>query len=68
MITVEQQSKNPNFVKDGKLYLVKCHECHQENYALNVSSGCCTWCGWNQIDSDALKDIANEMSKKISSD
>lgn len=34
--------------KDGNLYLRRCHECGAENYALNVSSGICTWCGWRE--------------------
>lgn len=32
-------------LKDGKLALTKCPECHLENYAANVLSGICTWCG-----------------------
>lgn len=37
------------FIKkeDIKLALVRCPECHQENYAMNVISGICTWCGYD---------------------
>lgn len=27
--------------------LIRCPECGRENYAMNVLSGICTWCGWN---------------------
>jgi len=39
--------------ESGKLCLIRCPECQQENYVLNVMSGCCTWCDYN----------ANEKSK-----
>lgn len=36
----------------GKLQLVRCYECvpvhGRENYAPNISSGRCTWCGWSE--------------------
>jgi ribosomal protein L37E len=35
------------FEEDGKTYLVRCPECKQENYAMNVSTGICTWCGYD---------------------
>ena len=45
-----------NFVgKDGKIYLVRCPKCGRENYAPNVSSGICTWCGF-----DANKEAQND--------
>jgi ribosomal protein L37E len=31
----------------GKRALVKCCKCDRKNYALNVLSGICTWCGFN---------------------
>ena len=37
----------------GKYALVKCPECHCENYALNVLSGICTWC---RFDINGVKD------------
>jgi ribosomal protein L37E len=27
--------------------LIKCPVCNRENYALNVTTGICTWCGFN---------------------
>lgn len=42
----------PNFIdhKTGKFHLVRCYQCPymggRGNYAPNVSSGKCTWCGW----------------------
>lgn len=33
--------------KDKHLGLLRCPECGKENYALNVSSGICAWCGWD---------------------
>lgn len=49
--------EHPNFkLKDDKekIALVKCPKCHLENYALNVLSGICTWCGFD----------INELNKK----
>jgi ribosomal protein L37E len=34
-----------NFILEGKLYLGRCPQCGEENYAANVSIGVCTWCG-----------------------
>ncbi len=42
--------KAANFIMDnppGKRALVKCCNCDRENYALNVLSGICTWCGFD---------------------
>jgi ribosomal protein L37E len=33
--------------KGDKRALVRCPECHKENYALSVLSGICAWCGFN---------------------
>lgn len=33
--------------EDGSLALVKCPNCLKENYALNVLTGICTWCGYD---------------------
>lgn len=30
----------------GKLALVRCPACDKENYAPNVLTGICTWCGY----------------------
>lgn len=40
--------------KDGTLALEKCPKCHKENYAMNVLSGICTWCGF-----DVNKEVVN---------
>ena len=47
------QDRPPNFrTKDGRLYLVRCFACGgergTENYAMAVSSGTCSFCGWSQ--------------------
>lgn len=41
--------KHANFKrKESDCYaLVRCCACDRENYALNVLSGICTWCGWD---------------------
>lgn len=31
----------------GNYYLERCPKCDMENYALNVASGICTWCGFD---------------------
>jgi len=38
----------------GKLGLIYCPACDRENYAMNVSSGQCTWCGWD-LNKEAAK-------------
>lgn len=36
------------WAKDGTgIYLVRCPKCNMENYAPNVASGICTWCGYD---------------------
>jgi ribosomal protein L37E len=41
--------------RDGNgWYMVRCHECGRENYAMNVPSGQCCWCGF-----DANKQVAS---------
>lgn len=29
------------------LLLIRCPKCGRENYAMNVLSGICTWCGYD---------------------
>lgn len=31
--------------QDGTWAMTRCPKCQRENYALNVLSGICTWCG-----------------------
>lgn len=33
--------------KSGKIGLQTCPLCERENYAMNISSGQCTWCPFN---------------------
>ncbi len=37
---------------DGRIFLVRCPECEEENYAMNVASGVCTWCGYKATEGD----------------
>ncbi len=32
---------------EGKTCMIRCFDCGKENYAINVPSGYCTWCGFN---------------------
>lgn len=41
---------------DGTIALVVCPKCKAENYALNVPSGICTWCGYNVNDTNFNSD------------
>lgn len=41
------QERGIEVLEDGRILLIVCPVCHQENYALNVNSGVCTWCGYN---------------------
>lgn len=50
-VATADQDRPPNFRSDdGRLYLVRCFECApehgRENWAMNVASGTCAWCGW----------------------
>lgn len=55
-----------NFCLDcGRRALVKCEECHKENYATKVLTGVCAWCGYD-INIDNKKGI--EMNNEISSE
>jgi len=42
-----REIKEPNFIADGKVYLVRCPECGLENWAMAVASGVCCWCGYD---------------------
>jgi rRNA maturation endonuclease Nob1 len=46
-----------------RIYLQRCPICKKENYAMNVSSGMCTWCGHKAT----LEDIG-EKEKDYSND
>jgi hypothetical protein len=32
--------------------MTRCPKCNKENYALNVISGICTWCGYQATEED----------------
>ena len=58
-----KQPSNGVFVEDGCSYLVRCPRCGRENYAVNVASGICTWCGYDanahnndEYDSEGIHD------------
>ena len=38
------------YPEDGTILLIRCPKCGKENYAPNVISGICTWCGANGQD------------------
>jgi ribosomal protein L37E len=33
--------------KANKLYMVRCPECKNENWAMAVATGICAWCGYD---------------------
>lgn len=53
----EDAKKHPNFIskKTEKWALAKCFECGYENYAANVLSGFCAWCGFDINSEDVEK-------------
>ncbi len=67
MLTREEQLKSrANFTdEDGKLYLVRCLNCAdsgdrgRENWAPNVASGVCAWCGWREEPNAIVKQQTN---------
>lgn len=40
---------------NGELILIRCPKCDRENYALNVLTGICTWCGYNAHKDETIK-------------
>lgn len=46
---LKEKGGNGFVMKDdnNKIALTRCPECHRENYAMNVLTGCCTWCGFD---------------------
>ena len=50
------RTSSPNFCNEkGKAYLVRCPECKEVNYALNVALGICTWCGYDLNETKIIK-------------
>jgi len=39
-----------NFESDGKIFLVRCPRCKQENHAFRVAGGTCAWCEFDAND------------------
>lgn len=48
---------------DGVLYMFRCPKCDTENYAMNVRSGICTWCGY-----DAHPDYQPRYNEQINTE
>lgn len=42
-----KEVEHPNFIANGKVYLVRCPKCKKENCAMAVPSGICYWCGYD---------------------
>lgn len=49
---VDGAEKGFGFTDENKTYiaLTRCPLCERENYAMNVMSGICTWCGFSTKD------------------
>lgn len=45
---------------NGTILLIVCPHCKHENYAINVASGICTWCGYNAHEDAELKKRVTE--------
>lgn len=43
----EKGGKGFKIKGSDKLALIQCPECHAENYAMNVTAGICSWCGFD---------------------
>ncbi len=42
-----RRGKGYGFVSEsGNIWMLRCFECGRENYAPNVASGTCAWCGF----------------------
>lgn len=48
--------------RSGYLLLTRCPECNRENYALNVSKGICTWCGYDAKQDPQVIDFINRLN------
>ena len=51
------------FISNDRLYLTRCPKCELENYAMNVSSGFCSWCGYdgNKDEENLLKSLKDDI-------
>ena len=50
---------------NDKILLIRCPKCHRENWALEVISGRCAWCGYNAHED---KELMDRMFNKILKD
>lgn len=55
--------EHPNFIENGKVFLVKCPECNLENYAFNVAIGVCAWCGYDANAENKSEEVKNETQR-----
>ena len=54
------------FISNDRLYLTRCPKCGLENYALNVASGICSWCGYDgNIDKENLLESVKILEDSI---
>lgn len=54
--------------EDGTLAMSRCPVCEKENYAFNVLSGVCTWCGYDangRIEARRMNDFTKEELKDL---
>lgn len=49
---------------NDKILLIRCPKCHRENWALEVYSGRCAWCGHNAHEDEGLKKRMFEKTLK----
>ena len=47
--------------KNGNVFLQYCPKCGRENYLMNVPSGVCSWCGYNDNEDESIKDENDEV-------
>lgn len=50
-------------IQDGELWMHRCPKCRRENYILNVTTGRCTWCGYNANEDYPVKSKKNGTEK-----
>lgn len=62
-----EQALSENFESEGKVYLVRCPKCKKENWAPNVASGVCAWCGYdaNRKEEDDRKEKRRDNDHKL---
>lgn len=46
MEKLKKSKDGVEWYSDGTILLIRCLECKRENYALEVISGRCCWCGY----------------------